>query len=378
MDFSLTPEQELLQSELDKSLERLGPLARVRSQMDRPTEFPDDVWEGLRDLGIPGAVVPEEFGGLGLGVLDAALIAEKLGKHVVPAPFLGTTVLAPLAIAAGGSPQQKSSLLPQIAAGALRIGVGISERTAGRRADAGVHRREGRLHGRAIFVVDAVGAHVFLIADGENGLHLVQADAPGLDIVTLDSVDRTRTTAMLSFDGVEGEALAAPADALPRMADAGRLVLAADMLGAAWKMLDQAVEYAKIRHQFGRPIGSFQAVKHMCAEMAAELEPGRALIWYAGYAVDKNLPDATLCCLHAKSYLADAARFVARTATEVHGGMGITDELGLHLWLKRIAWDYQALGSPERLREEAAAVQGVGPGRRVTRAETGMRTVIDP
>ena len=362
MDFSLTAEQELLQSELDRSLERLSPLARVRAQSERLTEFPEDVWKGLCNLGVPGAVVPEQFGGLGLGVLDAALIAEKLGKHVVPAPFVGTTVLAPIAIGAGGSAQQKASLLPKIAAGALRIGVGISERTAGRRADAGVHRREGRLHGRAIFVIDPVGAQLFLIADRDDGLYLVQPDASGLDIVTLDSVDRTRTSAMLSFDGVEAEALAVPRDALRRMADAGRLALAADMLGAAWKMLDQAVDYAKIRHQFDRPIGSFQAVKHMCAEMAAELEPGRALIWYAGYAVDKNLPDATLCCLQAKSYVADAARFVARTAIEVHGGMGITDELGLHFWLKRIAWSYQALGSPERLREEAATVQGLARG----------------
>jgi alkylation response protein AidB-like acyl-CoA dehydrogenase len=97
----------------------------------------------------------------------------------------------------------------------------------------------------------------------------------------------------------------------------------------------------------------------MCAEMAAELEPGRALVWYAGYAVDQRLPDATLACLHAKSYLADAARLVARTSTEVHGGMGITDELGLHFWLKRIGWSYQVFGSPERLREEAAAAQGL-------------------
>src|SRR4030095_16107030 len=104
---------------------------------------------------------------------------------------------------------------------------------------------------------------------------------------------------------VEAEPLVAwSKEAMSRVTDAARLVLAADMLGAAWKMLDQAVEYAKIRHQFGRPIGSFQAVKHMCAEMAAELEAGRSLVWYAGYAVDQRLPDATLCCLQAKSYLA--------------------------------------------------------------------------
>lgn len=360
MDFSLTDEQRLFQGELDKSLEGVSALARVRAQAERPNDFPEEIWQGLCDLGVPGAMVPEEFGGLGLGVLDAALIAEKFGKHVVPAPFLGATVVAPLAIATGGSAQQKAALLPQIAEGALRIGVGISEPTAGRRADAGVRQQEGRLSGRAVFVVDHVGAQQFLIADVGGTLHLVQRNAPGLVIAALDSVDRTRTAAMLTFDNVEAEALVAGSkETMRRVTDAARLVLAADMLGAAWKMLDQAVEYAKIRHQFGRPIGSFQAVKHMCAEMAAELEPGRALVWYAGYAADQRLPDATLCCLQAKSYLADAARLVARASTEVHGGMGITDELGLHFWLKRIAWSYQALGSPERLREGAAIVQGL-------------------
>jgi alkylation response protein AidB-like acyl-CoA dehydrogenase len=360
LDFSLTDEQRLFQDELDKSLDGVSSLARVRAQAERPNELPVEIWRGLCDLGIAGALVPEEFGGLGLGVLDAALIAEKLGKHVVPAPFLGATVVAPLAIASGGSAEQKAALLPKIAAGTLRIGVGISEPTAGRRADAGVHVREGRLHGRAIFVVDHVGAHRFLIADDAGALYLVDRHASGLDVAALDSVDRTRTAAMLTFDDVEAEMLGAwSSESMRRVTAAARLVLAADMLGAAWKMLDQAVQYAKIRHQFGRPIGSFQAVKHMCAEMAAELEPGRALIWYAGYAVDQQLPDATLCCLQAKSYVADAARLVARTATEVHGGMGITDELGLHFWLKRIAWSFQAFGSPERLREEAATVQGL-------------------
>ena len=360
MDFSLAAEQRLFQDQIDKALAALCPLARVRTHAADPAAFADDLWHGLCELGIPGALVPETHGGLGLGRLDAALIAEKLGRHAVPAPFLAAVVLAPLAVMAAGSEAQQARLLPRIADGTLRIAAGICERTAGTRAGAGVECRDGSLHGRALFVVDHVGAHRFLIADREGGLHLVDRDAPGLEVVTLDTVDATRSAAMLVFDGVPAEALAAsPGDAVQRIADAGRLVLAADLLGAAWKMLDQAVEYAKLRHQFGRPIGSFQAVKHMCADMAAELEPGRALLWYAGYAQDQSLPDASLCCLHAKAYLADAARMVARTATEVHGGMGITDDLGLHFWLKRIGWSYQALGSPERLREEAAAVQAL-------------------
>lgn len=361
MEFNLTDEQLLLQEQIDKALDGISPLARVRAQHEQPESFDAECWQALCELGIPGALVPHDFDGLALGVLDAALLAETFGKHVVPAPFLGAVVLAPMAIALGGSAEQQATLLPAMAAGTLRIGVGIAEATAGRRASAGVELRDGRLFGRALFVIDHVGAHQFLVADGDGGMHLVQRDADGLTIAALDTVDRTRSTAMLGFDGVPAQALAATTPAtVQRITDIARLMLAADLLGSAWKMLDQAVEYAKVRQQFGRPIGSFQAVKHMCADMAAQLEPGRALVWYAGYAVDHGLPDATLCCLHAKSYLAEAARFVARTATEVHGGMGITDDLGLHFWLKRIAWSYQALGAPERLRAEAAMTQGLG------------------
>jgi alkylation response protein AidB-like acyl-CoA dehydrogenase len=362
LDFSLTDEQRLFQSELDRSLARICPLARVRSCADEPDKFAGDIWKDLSDLGVPGVVVSEKFGGMGLGLLDAALIAEMLGKHAVPSPFLGTAVLAPLALTVAGSDRQQAELLPRIAAGELRIAVGISEPTSGVRAGAGVDCRNGRLSGRALFVVDHLGAHNFLIADKADNLYLLDREVPGLEIVTLDTVDRTRTTAMLSFDSAEAEPLDGRRGAgLRQLADASRLILAADLLGAAQKMLDQAIAYAKIRRQFGRPIGSFQAVKHMCAEMAAELEPGRALLWYAGYAFDQHLADAALTSLHAKSYLAEAARFVARTATEVYGGMGITDELGLHFWFKRIGWSYLAFGSPAKLREEAAALQDSTP-----------------
>ena len=142
------------------------------------------------------------------------------------------------------------------------------------------------------------------------------------------------------------------------------MVLAADTLGAAQRMLDRAVSYAREREQFGRPIGSFQAVKHMCAEMAAALEPCRALVWYAAYAQDARLDDARLAACHAKAHLGEVGREVSRTATEVHGGMGFTDELGLHHWFKRISANRQLLGGPERCRREAAALQGwgVAPG----------------
>ena len=247
MDFSLTEEQRLFQS-ADKSLLRICPLERVRTCADKPNEFADDIWTGLCNLGVPGAVVSEAFGGMGLGVLDAALIGEILGKHVVPSPFLGPAVLAPLALTMAGSERQKAELLPQVATGGLRIAVGVSEHTAGIRPGAGVDCRNGRLFGRSLFVVDHVGAHKFLIADKAGNLYLIDRQVPGLEALTLDTVDRTRTTAMLNFNGVEAEPLRSQrGEGLGRLAQVARLILAADMLGAAQKMLDQAVAYAKIR-----------------------------------------------------------------------------------------------------------------------------------
>jgi alkylation response protein AidB-like acyl-CoA dehydrogenase len=136
------------------------------------------------------------------------------------------------------------------------------------------------------------------------------------------------------------------------------VLLAADTLGAGWAMIDKAVAYAQERKQFGRIIASFQAVKHLCAEMVAQLEPGRALVWYAAYALDHRPDEAPLVAAHAKAYLGDAGPFVARTATEVHGGIGITDMLGLHYWYKRIGANRPLLGTPERMREAAARIHG--------------------
>ena len=151
----------------------------------------------------------------------------------------------------------------------------------------------------------------------------------------------------------------ASGDALTRVRDAGWVMLAADMLGASQTMIDKAVAYAGERRQFGRLIGSFQAVKHLCAEMAAELEPCRALVWYAAYAQDAVPGEASLTAAHAKAHLSEVSRFVARTATEVHGGIGFTDLLGLHFWFKRVGVDRQLLGGPERVRLLAARMQGL-------------------
>lgn len=362
MDFSLTEDQHLMQEEMGKSLERISPLHRVRDIAEGGPSFdvPRDVWDETCKLGIPALLIHPDHGGLGLGVLEAALIAEKAGRFLLPVPYVGSAVMAPLALSLAGTDGQKADYLPRLARGELIAAVAVSELAAGMRPVAGVSCRDGRLSGSSVFVLDCAGADIFIVADVARGLHLVQGEAVQGQKVLLDTVDRTRTVCKIDFDNVPSEPLPEnPSFAIRRMCDAGRVVLAADALGAAWTMLERAVEYAGQRKQFGRLIGSFQAVKHMCAEMAAELEPGRALLWYAAYAQDEGRDDASLATAHAKAYLADASRFVARKATEVHGGIGITDALGLHYWFKRIGWNYQVLGSPDRLREEAASLQGL-------------------
>ena len=359
MEFALTSDQKMMQESVGRTLERVSPLERVRKSADAKEPYAGDVFKALVELGVPGILVPEEFGGLGLTMLDAALAAEMLGRHVAPAPFIGASVMAPLAILGAGSDAQKKAWLPKIAAGEAVFGVAVSEQAAGAREKAEVTARGGTLSGRALFVVDFAGANHFLVADKFAGLHIVDAKAHGLEKKLLTTIDATRTLGELVFDNVEAETLAGNSPAtLDRVIDAGRIALAADTLGAAEHMIEKAVAYSKERKQFGRVIGSFQAVKHMCAEMAAELEPARALVWYAAYAYDEFPEQSRRMAAHAKAHLAEIGQQIARTATEVHGGMGFTDLLGLHYWFKRIGLNRQVLGSPERTRHDAAIAQG--------------------
>lgn len=360
MEFGLSEDQRLMQDSVNRTLEKVSPLDRVRQAAEGREDYARDIWAALVDLGVPGMIIPEDEGGMGLKLLDAALVSEALGRHIAPVPFVASSVMAPLALMGAGSAAQQQAFLPKLAGGEAVAGVAISEHASGAREKAGVTAQGGKLNGRALFVIDFGGADFFIVADKTGGLHLVWADAAGLDKTHLTTIDLTRSVGELNFRNVEAEPLQSgdAAATLRRMLDAGRVMLAADTLGAGWMMIDKAVAYAKERKQFGRVIGSFQAVKHMCAEMAAELEPGRSLIWYAAHAFDEMPAEASLMAAHAKAHLSEVGRFVARTATEVHGGMGFTDLLGLHYWFKRIGLDRQLLGSPERVRDEAAALQG--------------------
>jgi len=358
--FGLSDEQRLLDDSVRRFLAERLPIARVRELRDAGRHFDAGAWKELAELGAVGCLVPEEFGGAGLGVLEAAVIATALGHGAAPLPFLGPCVMAPLLLRELGSKPQQQRWLPALASGDARIAVAVAERVE-RRQDAGVRCEAGRLSGTALFVIDGPGADAFLVPTGDD-LWLVPAATPGLEVAPLPTLDATRSLAELRFGAVApaerlGAAGAAGA-ALERAIDVARTLLAADLLGCSDRALELAVAYAMQRHQFERPIASFQAVKHLCAEMAAAIEPARSLVWYAAHAFDAMPDEAALDASLAKAHLAEVATFVVRTATEVHGGIGFTDACDLHFWFKRAALGRQLLGGPGRLRERAAALQG--------------------
>lgn len=350
MQFGLSEEQTLLQDTLLRFLREQVPLDRVRSYADGGTDA--DIWQGLTELGIPALLIPEAQGGLGMTPLDAAIVAEALGYHVCPGPFVSSAVMAVSVLSAADGQDER---LAAMAAGTLRIGVAFGE-AVGRRLHGNVTFTDGSLDGHSLFAFDDA-ADAYLVADSSKHIYLVAADQ--LQRKPLTTVDRSRRTVELIFEHATAERVSSDPEIFSQALDMGRVMLAADTLGAAQSMLDQAVAYAKEREQFNRPIGSFQAVKHMCAEMAANLEPCRAMVWFAAHALAELPDEARLTACHTKAHLAEVGKFVAKTATEVHGGMGFTDLLGLHYWFKRCGSNRQWLGAPELVREEAAQLQGL-------------------
>jgi alkylation response protein AidB-like acyl-CoA dehydrogenase len=292
-------------------------------------------------------------------MLFATVVAAALGSGTAPVPYAGSYVMAPLAINLAGSDGQKNQWLPKIAGGECVIGVGLSE-YVGAREDAGIEFSNGKLSGRSLFLIDGKNADAYLLANKSGELFLVEASSPGIEVIELTTVDKTRTSIELILKDVNADLLSGSSDksVIEKVLDAGRIMLAADTVGAAQVMLDKSVAYSLERKQFGRLIGSFQAVKHMCAEMAAELEPCHSMIWHAAHCFDNVPEEARLMACQTKAHISEVGQQVSKTATEVHGGMGFTDELGLHYWFKRIGLNKQLLGSPELIREEAGKLQG--------------------
>ena len=359
MYFGLSEEQKSLEENINRFLADNASLDTIKAVANGEEDKAQSVHQGILDLGLSGLVIPEEYGGLELNMLFATVVAAALGSGTAPVPYAGSYVMAPLAINLAGSDDQKNQWLPKISGGECVIGVGLSE-YVGAREDAGIEFSNGKLSGRCLFLIDGKNADAYLLANKSGELFLVEASAPGIEVIELTTVDKTRTSIELILKNVDADLLSGSDNKsiIEKVLDAGRIMLAADTVGAAQVMLDKSVAYSLERKQFGRLIGSFQAVKHMCAEMAAELEPCHSMIWHAAHCFDNVPEEARLMACQTKAHISEVGQQISKTATEVHGGMGFTDELGLHYWFKRIGLNRQLLGSPELIREEAGRLQG--------------------
>ena len=377
MYFGLSEEQNMLRETVARFLEDHASLDVVRAYAQGEAHLAEALSEGLSQLGVSQLVLPEADGGAGLGLLEAALVQQELGKCVAPVAFMARAVLAPLVLREIEDQTMRQHHIAQFMAG-KKYGVALTEAVAARENGA-VLVDNGRLSGRLNFVLDAAHADYLLIPLPSHRASDSQSDTEfdaGFDdgstshewacvaiasgrVEALKTIDRTRPFHVYHFDQAECTVVRSKASA-GRIIDAARILIAADSFGAAEEMLARAVAYAQERQQFGRAIGSFQAVKHLCAEMAANLEPVRALLWYSAYAFDAVPQEAPLMSRLLKARMSEIGRDIARGTTEVHGGMGFTDLLGLHFWFKRIGVNRQLLGGPEHVRAEAAHAQGWG------------------
>jgi alkylation response protein AidB-like acyl-CoA dehydrogenase len=360
MEFALTEEQRLLDESLRACFARELPLETLKDLARTAGGFSESNWRTLTGLGLPGLMVPTEHGGAGLGLLDAAVAAEAVGYAAAPVSFAGAAVMAPLAVGLMANATQQAEWLPRMAAGDMRVAVAFAGGT-GQTGTAEARLDGSSLTGRIDGVLDIAGATHILTILPDGRATLTEIDAQGVEAALKPTLDRTRPLADVTFSNARAQLLDSSNDgvaAARRVRDAGRVMLAADTLGAAQAMLDKAVAYAGERVQFGRVIASFQAVKHMAAEMATDLEPCRALVWFAAHAHDAIPEEAHVAACHAKAHLAEVGRDVQTKATEMHGGMGFTELMGLEIWYKRISLARHVLGGPERCRQEAAVAQG--------------------
>ena len=358
MYFGLSEEQMFFQDNIKKFLSEQLSIDSIRNISNGDKKLKMEIHKGLLNLGINSLMVPEEYGGLGLDLLFGAAVSEGLGYGVATSPFIGSYVMAPLIINYGGNEEQKEAYLPKITSNDLTFAVGLSAYT-GARDNATIHINKNKITGRSLFVYDSTYATHFLIADANGLIGVIDGSSKGVSKIHLKTIDKTRDLIEVCLDKADVNILenTTNIDVINKVVDAGRIMLAADTLGCAQSMIDKSVDYAKERQQFGRPIGSFQAVKHMCAEMCSDLEPCYSLVWHAAHSYSNFSDESRIMACHAKSHLSEVGKVIAKKSVEVHGGMGFTDLLGLHYWFKRIGLNRQLLGSPETTREVAAKIQ---------------------
>ena len=374
MDFGFNDEQELLRSTARKFLENECPSEFVRKRMAEPAGVTDEFWAKVAEQGWLGLVFPEAYGGSGLGFVDLTVLMEEMGRAVMPGPFVSTVLLGGLTILEAGSSAQKEAWLPKVAGGRAKTALAWTE-PSGRWDAAGVTTTAKPapggwvLSGTKLFVLDAHLADVLVVVarsaetkQPEEGISLllVPKGTPGLEVRLLPTMDQTRKLCEVSLNDVRVDAGAVLGSVgggwapLARVIERATVALCSEMCGGAQRVLDMTVDYAKIRMAFGRPIGSYQGVKHKAADMLVDVENAKSLTYYAAWAVDENVPEAALAASMAKACCSDAYRKVAAAGIQLHGGIGFTWEHDLHLYFKRAKSSEFTFGDATYHRERVA------------------------
>ena len=368
MQFGLTETQQVLKNSAREFFSAECPIAEVRRLMETAAAYDPALWQKMAHQGWTGIIFDEEYGGLGLGLVEMAVALEEMGRALLPGPYLSTVLLAGVAIDAGGNPAQKKKYLSRISMGEARATLALIESSASWEPDAVQLAAEPTpegfaLNGRKMFVPDAAAADFLVCAarrGADLGLFIVPRTARGLTVSPLPAIDETRKLYQVVFEDVpvaEEDFLAigdSARDALDRALAVATVALAAEMVGGMQRVMEIAVEYAKARKQFGKPIGQFQAVQHLCADMLLLTESSRSAAYYAAWALQERAPEADAAVSIAKAYASDAYREVGNRGIQVQGGMGFTWENNVHLYYKRAKASELMFGDATYHREQIA------------------------
>jgi alkylation response protein AidB-like acyl-CoA dehydrogenase len=370
VQFAHSEEQQLIRDNARALLSERAASAQLRAALAAPGGYDAQLWRTIGELGWTGLAVPQIYGGAGLGWVELCLLMEEQGRRLLASPFFATCALAAPLIAASGSEAQRQALLPRIAAGKVRIGCALTGSDGRPPCDGVTVVLEGRgddfsLNGVSDFVIHGDSADLLLVvarASGSRGgdgisVAVIPAASTGVSIHRHLMLDLTRPMSRVELDGVTvgreqllGEAGAA-GGAVEEALDLARIALASEALGGAEQVLEMTTAYSKERVQFGRPIGSFQAIKHRLADMMIEVEAAKSAAWYAACVADERRTELAEAAAIAKSYCCDAYFDCAANAIQLHGGIGFTWEHDAHLYFKRARATATLLGSPAWQRE---------------------------
>ncbi len=368
MNFAFSEEQEELRKSVRRFLDEKSPVAEVRRLMETDSGFDPAVWKQMGEqLGLQGLAIPEEFGGSGYSYVELTVVLEEMGKSLLCAPFFSTVALAANALLASGDAAAQSAYLPGIADGSTIATVAFTEAN-GKWDESGITATasaDGAITGEKMFVIDGQNANLIIVAARSAAgvsLYAVEAGAPGMTVTALATMDQTRKQAKISFEGTPGKLIGTDGGGwatLSKMLDKAAIALAAEQVGGAQKCLEMSVEYAKVRVQFGRPIGSFQAIKHKCADMLLEVESAKSAAYYAGWAAAEDNDEVPVVASLAKAYCSDAYFHASAENIQIHGGIGFTWEHDAHLYFKRAKSSELLLGDPTYHRELLAQRIGI-------------------